>query len=232
MMKPRILLIEGKRSGRPSFLVGLTKKGYVVESVANGSSALARMTETPPDVILVDVASMRTSGKRIFQSVHHQAPGIPVIVILPENFENNKMDAQVVLVEPFTVQKLLNRIRPLLPKESKNLLKAGPFQLDVEQRWVRCNEHQIRLTPRLVALLKLLIDHAGEVIDRKLLFQQVWETDYLGDTRTLDVHVSWLRQAVEADPRHPRYIKTIRGVGYRLDIDADTHPRTEGAKKK
>jgi DNA-binding response OmpR family regulator len=74
------------------------------------------------------------------------------------------------------------------------------------------------LTPRLVHLLKTLIEHRGEVIERKALFSQVWETNYTDDTRTLDVHVSWLRQAIEADPDAPQFLKTIRGVGYRLDV--------------
>ena len=75
------------------------------------------------------------------------------------------------------------------------------------------------LTPRLVELLKALMAQPGEVIDRTVLFSKVWETEYTDDTRTLDVHISWLRQILEDDPRHPRYIKTLRGVGYRLDVD-------------
>jgi DNA-binding response OmpR family regulator len=77
----------------------------------------------------------------------------------------------------------------------------------------------------LVTLLKILMDHPGEVVDRKKLFCEAWETNYTGDTRSLDVHMSWLRQAIEDNPRHPKYIKTIRGVGYRLDLDSITRPR-------
>ena len=80
-------------------------------------------------------------------------------------------------------------------------------------------EHQALLTPRLVMLLRILMERPGQVIERAALFSQVWETQYTGDTRTLDVHISWLRQAIEDDPRHPRYIKTVRGMGYRLDVE-------------
>jgi len=132
---------------------------------------------------------------------------------------NEKYGADVLLVAPFTLQKLLNRIKPLLPAEQKDTLQVGPLELDVRHRWVRCHDRQARLTPRLVALLKTLMERVGQVIPREELFTQVWETNYAGDMRTLDVHISWLRQAIEEDPRRPHYLKTLRGMGYRLDID-------------
>jgi DNA-binding response OmpR family regulator len=225
MMKARILLIEGKRAERPSFLGGLTKKGFEVDSVPNGAAAVARLVGNRPNLVVVDAASMRTSGKRICQAVRQSAPGIPMVLILEQNaLLPDKVEVEAALVEPFTLQKLVNRIRPLLPSESKSLLIAGPIQLDVEQRLVRCDSHQTRLTPRLVALLKILMEHPGELIDRKDLFRQVWDTAYTVDTRTLDVHVSWLRQAIEEDPRHPKYIKTVRGMGYRLDLENTQRP--------
>jgi DNA-binding response OmpR family regulator len=88
----------------------------------------------------------------------------------------------------------------------------------MEQRRVRCLGKKSRLTPRLVSLLRNLMEHPGVVIERAELFKQVWDTEYTADTRTLDVHVSWLREAIEVDPRQPRFLKTIRGVGYRLDV--------------
>ena len=142
----------------------------------------------------------------------------------------DSLEADIVLELPFTLQKLLNRMRLVLPVDESALISAGPIKLDVENRWVRCNEKQVRLTPRLVQLLKELMDHPGEVYERESLFSLVWETGYTGDTRTLDVHISWLRQAVEDDPRHPQYIKTVRGIGYRLDVDAYNMP--PGSKRK
>ena len=224
-IKARILLIEGKRAEHPSFSAGLTKKGYHVESVPNGSVALARLAEGLPRLVIVDAASMRTSGKRICQSLRQHAEKLPIMLILGEAPDgDDKMGADVVLVHPLTLQKLINRIRPLIPAEAKDMLEVGPLQLDVEQRLVHCEERQARLTPRLVILLKALMDRPGELIDRKELFRQVWDTGYTVDTRTLDVHVSWLRQAVEEDPRHPRFIKTVRGAGYRLDVEGYPRP--------
>ena len=218
--KARILLIEGKRADRASFALGLDKKGYQVESVPNGIAALARLTESRPDVVIVDAASMRTSGRRICQSLQKHTQNMPIVLIMDQNGDpKEKIEADVILVEPFTLQKLVNRIRPLLPVDQKNVIQVGPFQLDTQQRVARCQDKQARLTPRLITLLKILMENPGAVIERENLFRQVWETAYTGDTRTLDVHVSWLRQALEADPRHPLYIKTVRGVGYRLDIE-------------
>ncbi len=221
-MKAKILLIEGKRADRPSFVAGLTRKGYQVESVANGTEAMARLDPFTPDLIIINAASMRTSGKRICQSIRAHSHSTHIVLVTDissaDNIEKDEL-ADVVLSLPFTLQKLMNRIRPLLPAEQKDLLIVGLLQLDPIQRWVRIGSRQTSLTPRLVTLLKILMEHPGEVIEREYLFRTVWDTAYTEDTRTLDVHVSWLRRAIEDDPRNPRYIKTIRGVGYRLNMD-------------
>jgi DNA-binding response OmpR family regulator len=116
------------------------------------------------------------------------------------------------------VQKLANRIKPLLPSDGKNVVHVGPIRLDLEHRRVKCLNKNTKLTPRLIRLLRILLDNHGEVVERESLFKRVWETNYTGDTRTLDVHISWLRGALEIDPNNPRFLKTIRGVGYRLDV--------------
>lgn len=219
--KLNILLIEGKRADKPTFGFGLARKGFQVDTVANGNGALQYLIANTPHLVLVNAASMRTSGKRICQSIRKQYPNIPVVLVVEAGGEVfDTADADVVLTLPFTLQKLLNRLRPYIPTEDNDTLQVGPFKLDVEQRRLRINDRQVSLTPRLVVLLKALMEHPGEVINREDLFRTVWETAYIGDTRTLDVHVSWLRQAIEEDARHPVYIKTVRGVGYRLDIDS------------
>ena len=221
-MKAKILLIEGKRSDRPSFVTGLTRKGYQVESVVNGSEALARLDPFAPNLIIINAASMRTSGKRICQSIRSHSRGMHIVLITDgQNVDSMEREelVDVVLPLPFTLQKLMNRIRPLLPAEEKDLLQVGSLQLDPVQRWVRIGNRQTSLTPRLVTLLKILMEHPGKIIEREYLFRTVWDTAYIEDTRTLDVHVSWLRRAIEEDPRNPHYINTIRGVGYRLDLE-------------
>lgn len=227
MMKNTILLVEGKHIDHPSFTTGLVKKGYIIESVPSGAAALTRMESSDPDLAIVDASSMRSTGKRICQSLKEKKNSLPIILIVNKDGDiNDKAGADVVLALPFTMQKLVNRIKQLLPMQNNDAVTVGPFQLDMEQRRVICDSRQIQLTPRLVTLLKILMEHPGEVVERENLFCQAWETSYTGDTRSLDVHMSWLRQAVEDNPRHPKYIKTVRGVGYRLDIDSTVHSRT------
>jgi DNA-binding response OmpR family regulator len=98
------------------------------------------------------------------------------------------------------------------------ILHIGPVRLDLENKKVRCYGRETRLTPRLTQLLKTLMEHPGAALERQWLFREVWKTEYTGDTRTLDVHISWLREAIEEDHRKPRLLKTIRGIGYRLDV--------------
>jgi DNA-binding response OmpR family regulator len=220
-----ILLIEGNRSDHPSFCDGLRKRGFQVVVMPNGSTALQQLQTIDPDLIIVDAASLRTSGKRMSKDLREHLTDTPVILIVnsipdvPEKKDQiKKIEGEITLQLPFTLQKLINRIKPLLPIEGKQVLNEGPIRLDIEHKKVRCMNQSGKLTPHLVKLLKILMEHPGEVVDRGLLFREVWETEYTGDTRTLDVHVSWLRRIVEIDPRHPKFIKTVRGVGYRLDV--------------
>jgi DNA-binding response OmpR family regulator len=218
--KAKILLIEGKRAEHPIFFANLTAKGFQVDLVSNGSDALTHLAKELPHLVLINAPSMRTSGRRICQTLRTNFKNTPLVLVSENDAKNvETMEADIVLIQPFTLQKLLNRIRLLLPAEDKDLFHVGPLYLDIEHRWARCLERQVRLTPRLVSLLKALMEHPGEVFEREELFRLVWETAYTGDTRTLDVHISWLREAVEEDPRHPQLIKTVRGIGYRLDVD-------------
>lgn len=216
--KANILWIEGKRAESPSFVPDLRRKGFTVDTVATGKAALERLTEVSIDVVVVDAASFRTSGKRICQDLRQKWEKLPILLVAnPERPVSKDTCADVVLNLPFTLRKLVNRILPLLPAESNNLLHAGPITLDLERKSVRCGEKETRLTPRMTHLLRVFLKHPGEVLERGSLFREIWNTEYTGDTRTLDVHISWLRQAIEVDPRRPRFLRTIRGVGYRLD---------------
>jgi len=218
-MKVKILWIEGKRAEGPSFIPSLRKKGFEVDIVSTGNEALERLFEIDPDLTILNASSMRSSGKRICKSLREQMDGMPILVIASaESIVPEDICAQVVLKLPFTVRKLINRIVPLLPGDGVHMLHVGPIRLDTEKKRVRCQGREARLTPRLADLLRILMQNPGIVLEREELFRKIWNTEYTGDTRTLDVHMSWLRQAIEEDPRHPQFLKTIRGVGYRLDI--------------
>jgi DNA-binding response OmpR family regulator len=217
-MKARILWVEGKRADNTSFVSSLRKKEYWVETVPTGSAAVTRLVEVDPDLVVVNAASFRSSGKRICNEIREKSSKLPIVLIVsPDHAISGTTSANAVLELPFTSRKLLNRIAPLLPGDGKNILHVGFIRLDLERNRVRCLGREARLTPRMTHLLQVLLLHAGEAVDRQKLFSVVWDTKYTVDTRTLDVHISWLREALEENPRKPQFLKTIRGVGYRLD---------------
>ena len=213
-----LLVVEGRYADIPSFASELQKKGFEVNVVTSGSVAVSRLEKISPTIVVVNAASLRSTGLRICQSIREKSPKYPIVLILAKEAKVDKDIADAVLILPFTAQKLVNRIKPLLPGDGKNMVHVGPIRLDVERRRVRCLGKSTKLTPRLIMLLQMLMEKHGEVVERDVLFKKVWETNYTGDTRTLDVHVSWLRRAIEVDPLKPKFLKTVRGVGYRLDV--------------
>ncbi len=217
-MANSLLVVEGRHADVPSFAAELQKKGFEVHAVKNGGAAVSRLERLNPSLVVVNAASLRSTGTRICRSIRGKNGKYPIVLVLAKEGRVSKEVADAVLVLPFTAQKLANRIKPLLPGDGKNVIHVGPLRLDVEQRRVKCLGKNSKLTPRLVTLLHLLMDKHGEVVERDALFKKVWDTNYTGDTRTLDVHISWLRRAIELDPLRPKFLKTIRGVGYRLDV--------------
>jgi DNA-binding response OmpR family regulator len=218
MKKATLLVIEGRHAEIPSFANDLQKKGFDVVLFQNGTQAVPKLKQSNPSLVVINAASMRSSGIRICLAVRKWDPKIPIILLLKKETDIDKDLADAILVLPFTVQKLVNRIKALLPGDGNNVISAGPIRLDVENRRVRSLGKNTKLTPRLIMLLQILMDKHGEVVERDALFKKVWDTQYTGDTRTLDVHISWLRRAIELDPDNPKFLKTIRGVGYRLDV--------------
>ena len=218
-MRPKILWIEGKRAESPHFIPGLRKKGYQVEVVATGNEALDNLTILNPNMVVINAASMRTTGKRIARSLRAKVNSTPILTIVNcDQAVTADPSIDEILALPFTSRKLLNRIQLLLPGDSLNTIQIGPIHLDLERKRVRCQERISTLTPRLTELLKIFLEHPGVVLEREDLFRKIWNTEYTADTRTLDVHISWLRQAIEAEPRKPQFLHTARGVGYRLDV--------------
>jgi DNA-binding response OmpR family regulator len=218
MKKTTLLVIEGRHAEIPSFAPDLQKKGFDVVSAQNGSEAVAQVKQTGPSLVIVNAPSLRSTGIRICLSIRKRDSKIPIILIVEKEKPVDKEMVDSVLALPFTVQKLVNRIKALMPGDGNNVVSIGPIRLDLENRRVRSLGKNTKLTPRLITLLQILMDKHGEVVEREALFKKVWETNYTGDTRTLDVHISWLRRAIELDPNNPKFLKTIRGVGYRLDV--------------
>ncbi len=215
----QVLLIEGKRNVARRFASDLEKKGYSLQVENSGSKGLDSLKLFSPDVVVINAASLRTNGLRLVSWFHNSLPGTPICLIVSEDEPTAETEnVNFFLRLPFTVQKLVNRLRTLENNSHKGMLERGCLVLNPDSRIVVYKNKEVRLTPRQCDLLGKMMQKPGEVLRREDLFKAVWDTDYVEDTRTLDVHISWLRQALEDDPHHPDLIKTIRGKGYMLKV--------------
>lgn len=215
----RLLWIKSRSVENITALGDLRRRSYIVEPVNDRDDMAERLSTFNPNLVVLDAVALGAAAKTVYRKLRQHAPEIPVALIIePDTLSPTDVPADVILTLPFTPRKLLNRIKPLLPGDGSHLLHTGPIRLDTDLKRVHCQGREHTLTPRLVQLLKIFMDQPGVALERGTLFREVWKTEYTGDTRTLDVHISWLRQAIEEDPRNPRFIKTIRGLGYRLDV--------------
>jgi DNA-binding response OmpR family regulator len=222
MSTANIMLIESSRASAPSFTSALDKKGFDVSVFHKLERALASSDRKIPDLVVLDAASMRTSGTRLCRRARAKLDGVPIILVSPAGARPDPgSGASLTLVQPFTARKLINRVVRLLPGDESYNLEVGSITLNMANFVVECLDKKSRLTPKQAQLLEAFLQNPGKLMTRKRLIRQVWHTDYTGDTRTLDVHMSWLRKAIEPDPKNPRFLKTIRGMGYRLDVAAD-----------
>jgi DNA-binding response OmpR family regulator len=217
-----ILLIEGRGGASHSFAPALRSKDYEVTIARTGRRARHMLTRFRPDVIVMDTSHSRSNGVRICTMLRTAAPRVPLIYISPSDRPRpTTLRADIFLVQPFTVRKLVNRIKRLLPSAEGPVLESGPLSLNTEKRSLNRNHRDHRLTPKQAHLLEVLMRHPGQVLSRRHLMKTVWQTDFMDDTRTLDVHIRWVREAIEENPSKPRYLITIRGKGYRFAIPAD-----------
>ncbi|MDZ4771461.1 MAG: response regulator transcription factor [Chloroflexota bacterium] len=211
-----LLLIE--RNGE--FSADLAKR-YDVTLVSSGKQALA-LDPNCCELILLDSVSLRTPGERIARSLKNHFESVPLIHLTMAAKSEGTTPADLVLAPPISARKLHNALLRLLAHTSKahELVEYGPFAVDLKRRLLLIRGQEMPLTPKLARLLEVFMRNPGETLDRRVLMESVWQTDYLGDTRTLDVHVRWIRRAIEHDPSSPRYLITVRGVGYRFDLPA------------
>lgn len=220
-MVDRVLLVERTQAHRPSYTDALFKR-YAVLTATSGKRALELAAEHHPRLVVLDALSLRTPGERICSQLREHLPNTPLIHLHPGPKETIESCADIVLIEKFTSRKLVNAVERLLsvtqPQKDDETVICGPFTLHRMRRVLLFRGQETALSPKLTQLLELFLHHPGKTLDRRLLMEQVWKTDYLGDTRTLDVHIRYIRLAVEANPGHPVYFKTVRGIGYRLEI--------------
>lgn len=221
MSSAKVLLLENDRLDESAYKLALEKRGYTVAVETRAAEALLMSAQFNPAIVVLDAVSFKTSGARLCRQLRAALNNVPILLVLDKKTEPDlNCGATAILHLPFTPRKLLNMVARLLPGDESNYIKVGPVKLNMAQRRVVCGGHEERVTPKQAKLLEMFLLAPGEIISRKDIIKHVWETDYVGDTRTLDVHISWLRNVLEADPRQPKYLKTLRGQGYILDLSA------------
>ncbi len=219
---PLLLLIEGHSAGSDSLTVALARAEYQVLTLNTGSEATEWLVDNTADLIIFDASTMRSSGIRICQRIRKLAERTPIIHSRgSDDEEDRSAGADIYLQRPYSGRKLLNRVRALLPadSDSEEIVHYGPLTLYRTKRSVEvAGRGEYILTPKLALLLETFIRHPNELLSRRQLMQDVWDTDFIGDTRTLDVHIRWIRECIEDDPGTPVYLRTVRGKGYLLSV--------------
>ena len=204
--------------------------GYEVMVAHDGRSGLEIALTSQPNLVVLDVMMPEMDGWELCQKLR-QSSVVPILMLTALGEEVDRilgleLGADDYLAKPFSMRELKARIKALLRRveldrqaSPENIpLTVGDIRLELDSRQVFKKEKLLQLRYKEFELLSLLLSRAGDVVTRAELFDKVWGTDWLGDTRTLDVHIRWLREKIEANPSQPRYIQTVRGVGYRLVV--------------
>jgi DNA-binding response OmpR family regulator len=217
-MSFRILLVEKDMTTADLLVPSLERKGHQVVVAQNQRQAMSRLRAHRPDLLVIDVASFGGKGYRIKDAVRARLDGVPTILLLDKGHAQAGATAEAFMTPPFTSRKLLHRVGKLAAKMTSREIRSGALIFDPDSRILRKGDRTERLRPKEATLLTFFMRNPGRVLTRKELIKEVWETDYIGDTRTLSVHVRWLRMRIEDDPSAPRFLRTVRGVGYRFEV--------------
>ena len=223
-MTASILLVEEARSPIDWILQSLERKKYQVSLARSEQEAVQRAASETPDLIILNAISPRIDGRKTCQALYENVAEIPIILILAEAKKGEDvMGATFILTPPFTSRKLFSRIRSILRSDEGETMQAGRLTLNLGTRRVNSGSKERRLNPKEFELLKIFMRSPGRVLSRRFLMKKVWKTDYVGDTRTLDVHIRWLREKIEENPSFPLYVRTVRAVGYRFDLPEEAN---------
>jgi len=232
-----ILVVEDEQSYREALFAGLSREGFHVELASDGVDALRRFVEHRPDLVVLDLLLPNMSGIEVCRRMRAVAP-VPIIIVSALDTEADivrglELGAEDYIAKPYRLRELVARIRSVLrrvsppshlvsvggPTEASraDLIVAGPFEMNFARRVVTADGASIHLSRREFDLLALLLSPPGQVRTREELIDRLWSGRDLSDTRTLDTHVRRLRVKLEPDPGTPRYLVTVRGVGFRFE---------------
>jgi two-component system, OmpR family, response regulator RegX3 len=228
---PKVLLVEDERSIAEALAVTLEAEGFQFSWVKDGSEALAAWERTRPDLVLLDLMLPGMSGTDVCRAIRARSD-VPIIMLTARDAEVDRvvgleLGADDYVTKPFSGRELVARIRAVLrraPSSSSSTGDSGPVEaagvrVDRARHEVLVDGRPVELPPKEFDLLAMLVEHAGRVLTRDQLIDEVWGSDYVGDTKTLDVHVRRLRGRIETDPHAPVRLLTVRGLGYRF-VDA------------
>jgi two-component system response regulator RegX3 len=223
----RLLVVEDEESISEPLAYMLRKEGFEVSVAADGPAGLRAFEREGADLVLLDLMLPGLSGTEVCRELRTRS-SVPVIMLTARDSEVDKvvgleLGADDYVTKPFSHRELVARIRAVLRRQvpatedEAAALEAGPVRMDVDRHLVTVEGASVQLPLKEFDLLELLLRNAGRVLTRSQLIDRVWGSDYVGDTKTLDVHVKRLRAKIEPDPAHPKHLLTVRGLGYKLE---------------
>lgn len=235
-MGDKILVVEDELSLQETLTYNLKKQGYEVEAVGDGLAALETARKVQPDLILLDLMLPGMDGFEVAR-ILRQEMTTPVLMLTARDDEIDRVvglevGADDYMTKPFSMRELMARVKAMLRRvrlvreevsaeskghEHSNQLAFGNLMIDLARREVRINDKVLTIKPKEFELLHFLAQHQGQVLTREFILERVWGWGYIGDSRTVDVHVRWLREKIEENPAIPLRIVTVRGAGYRFE---------------
>ncbi|MDZ5254216.1 response regulator transcription factor [Clostridium sp. LIBA-8841] len=227
MTNKKVLIVDDEEHIRELIKFNLKKEGYDTAVAVNGTEALKIIKESKFDLILLDLMLPEIDGLEVCKEIrrNEETADIPVMMITAKGEEFDKvlgleLGADDYITKPFSIRELMARIKALLRrsnvKKEENITKFGDIVVNFQTREVTKESKNVELTLKEFELLKLLIKNKGNILTRELLLDKIWGYEYIGETRTVDVHIRHLRKKIESDDKNPQYIQTIRGVGYKF----------------
>jgi len=234
---PRILFVEDEPSIAEPFSQALRRAGFETTTVGTAAGALASAAEIGPDLVLLDLTLPDGDGREVCRELRRQGD-VPIVMLTARGTETDRvvgleLGADDYVVKPFSGAEVIARIRAVLRRASggngdrdaaPDELRVGPLEVDVAARRVRLGGEELQLARKELDLLVRLMRDAGKVVSREDLMADVWDVNWFGSTKTLDVHVGWLRKKLGDEPTRPRFIHTVRGVGFRFASDEELKP--------
>jgi two-component system response regulator RegX3 len=230
--QPTVFVVEDEASFVEALQIGLSREGFRVEVAVDGAEAIERFASVKPDLVLLDVMLPRVSGIDVCRHIRSQS-SVPIIMVTAKSSEIDtvvglEVGADDYVTKPYRIRELIARIRALLrrangdttgdvERASSSTLTVGEVTLDPDEHRLTVRGQEITVPLKEFEVLHLLLANAGRVLTREVLIDRVWGSDYVGDTKTLDVHIKRLRSKIEDDPSAPKRIVTIRGLGYKYE---------------